>query len=114
RTRSRGSDEGVEVSVEGGSAPVVKPIGGPVGTTVEVRELFFNVPARRKFLKATATESAHVSDVLLGMALARHDVTFVLTRDGRPVREHLRASTREERARSVLSGESLVACRAER
>ena len=114
RTRPRGSDEGVEISVEGGGAAVVKPIGGPVGTTIEVRELFFNVPARRKFLKATATESAHVSDVLLGMALARHDVTFVLTRDGRPVREHLRVASRADRARAVMSGESLALCRAER
>jgi DNA mismatch repair protein MutL len=114
RTRPRGSDEGVAIAVDGGAAPRVEPAGGAVGTTIEVRELFFNVPARRKFLKATATESAHVSDVLLGMALARHDVTFVLTRDGRPVREHLRAATRAERARSVMNGEQLVECRAER
>ncbi len=114
RTRPRGSDEGVEVTTLGGGTPAVKPMGGAVGTTIEVRDLFFNVPARRKFLKATATESAHISDVLLGMALARHDVTFVLTRDGRPVREHLRVATRADRARSVMSGETLVACRAER
>jgi DNA mismatch repair protein MutL len=116
RTRPRGSNEGVEVLVEGGGAPAVAPTGGAVGTTIEVRDLFFNVPARRKFLKATATESAHVSDVLLGMALARYDVTFVLTRDGRPVREHLRAASRAERARSVMSsdGASLVECRSER
>jgi DNA mismatch repair protein MutL len=114
RTRPRGSDEGIAISVDGGGAPRLEPAGGAVGTTIEVRELFFNVPARRKFLKATATESAHVSDVLLGMALARHDVTFVLTRDGRSVREHLRAATRAERARSVMSGEQLVECRAER
>jgi DNA mismatch repair protein MutL len=116
RTRPRGSDEGVQVLVEGGGAPAVAPTGGAVGTTIEVRDLFFNVPARRKFLKATATESAHVSDVLLGMALARYDVTFVLTRDGRPVREHLRATSRAERARTVMSsdGASLVECRSER
>jgi len=113
-TRPRGSNEGIEVTVVGGGKPVVKPIGGAVGTTIEVRELFFNVPARRKFLKATATESAHVSDVLLGMALARHDVTFVLTRDGRPVREHLRVASRADRARAMMAGESLVACRSER
>jgi len=113
-TRPRGSAEGVEVRAEGGGRPAARPIGAPVGTTIEVRELFFNVPARRKFLKATATESAHVSDVLLGMALARHDVTFVLTRDGRPVREHLRVATRAERARAVMVGETLVACRGER
>ncbi|MDB4940759.1 MAG: mismatch repair protein MutL [Labilithrix sp.] len=114
RTRPRGSNEGVEVRVEGGAKPLARPVGGAVGTTIEVRELFFNVPARRKFLKATATESAHVSDVLLGMALSRHDVTFVLTRDSRPVREHLRASSREERGRALLTGESLVLCRAQR
>ena len=116
RTRARGADEGVEVAVEGGRAPALSPSGGAVGTTIEVRDLFFNVPARRKFLKATATESAHVSDVLLGMALARYDVTFVLTRDGRPVREHLRVGSRAERARAVMSsdGVSLVECRAER
>ena len=102
-TRPRGADEGVEVRVEGGGRAVARPIGAAVGTAIEVRELFFNVPARRKFLKATATESAHVSDVLLGLALARHDVTFVLTRDGRPVREHLRVGTRAERARSVMT-----------
>lgn len=116
RTRPRGSNEGLEVVVEGGGTPAVAPAGGAVGTTIEVRDLFFNVPARRKFLKATATESAHVSDVLLGMALARYDVTFVLTRDGRPVREHLRATSRAERARAVMSsdGASLVECRSER
>lgn len=116
RTRTRDSNEGVEVIVAGGGAPDVRPSGGAVGTTIEVRDLFFNVPARRKFLKATGTESAHVSDVLLGMALARHDVTFVLTRDGRTVREHLRVATRADRARSVMGsdGASLIECRAER
>jgi len=114
RTRTRDAREGTEVVAEGGAPPVVRPAGGAVGTTIEVRDLFFNVPARRKFLKATATESAHVSDVVLGMALARPDVTFVLTRDGRPVREHLRAGSREERGRSVMAGEKLTSCFAER
>ena len=94
RTRPRERDEGTEVIVEGGAAPVVRPAGGAAGTTVEVRDLFFNVPARRKFLKATATESAHVSDVVLGAALARPDVTFVLSRDGRVVRAYPRAASR--------------------
>lgn len=113
-TRPRNSNEGIKVSVAGGETPLVLPIGTAVGTTIEVRDLFFNVPARRKFLKATATESAHVSDVLLGMALARHDVTFVLTRDSRLVREHLRVESRADRARSLLTGEQLVSCRGER
>jgi DNA mismatch repair protein MutL len=114
RTRLRGMNEGIEVLTEGGLSPKVQPSGGAEGTTIEVRDLFFNVPARRKFLKATATESAHVSDVLLGMALARYDVTFVLTRDGRPVREHLRAGSRADRARAVLSGEPCLRLPSER
>ena len=114
RTRARGASEGTVVTVEGGGRAVVAPAGGAVGTSVEVRDLFYNVPARRKFLKATATESAHVGDVVLGAALSRPDVTFVLTRDGRVVREYLRAATREERAKVALPNETLVSARAER
>ena len=114
RTRARDASEGVEIVIEGGRPKASKPSGGAVGTTVEVRDLFFNVPARRKFLKATATESAHIGDVMLGMALARPDVTFVLSRDGRIVREFLRMPSRAERAAAALSGEKLVACKGSR
>lgn len=114
RTRARGADEGCAVEIAGGRAPVVKPAGGAVGTTIEVRDLFFNVPARRKFLKATGTESAHVGDVLLGAALARPDVTFTLSRDKRVVREYLRAGTRAERARAASAAENLAHVVAER
>jgi DNA mismatch repair protein MutL len=114
RTRARGADEGVLVLVEGGGRPEVRPEGGAEGTTIEVRDLFFNVPARKKFLKATATESAHVGDVVLGAALARPDVTFVFSRDGRVAREYLRAPSPAERAKSALSGEKLAACSGQR
>lgn len=114
RTRPRGSGEGCEIEVEGGRTPVTRPAGGAVGTTIEVRDLFFNVPARRKFLKATATESAHVGDVLLGAALARPDVTFTLSRDKRIVREYLRVGSRAERARAATAGENLVHVLSER
>lgn len=107
RTRARGAAEGCEVEVAGGRSPTVRPAGCATGTTIEVRDLFFNVPARRKFLKATATESAHVGDVLLGAALARPDVTFTLSRDGRVVREYLRVPSRAERARVTSAGENL-------
>jgi DNA mismatch repair protein MutL len=114
RTRARGASEASEIEVMGGRPPVVRPAGGAIGTTLEVRDLFFNVPARRKFLKATATESAHVGDVLLGAALARPDVTFTLSRDGRVVREYLRVASRSERAKVASAGETLSHVVAER
>lgn len=114
RTRARGASEGSEVEIAGGKPPLVRPAGCATGTSIEVRELFYNVPARRKFLKATATESAHVGDVLFGAALARPDVTFTLSRDGRVVREYLRAGSRADRARAANAGETLAHVIAER
>ncbi len=113
-TRARGADEGVELIVEGGGSPRVRPVGAAVGTTLEVRDLFFNVPARRKFLKATATESAHVGEVVLLAALARPDVTFVLARDGRVAREYLRVGSRKERVLQAIGDERLEICVGER
>ncbi|HVY44453.1 MAG TPA: DNA mismatch repair endonuclease MutL [Minicystis sp.] len=114
RTRTRERDEGTEVRVEGGGRAEVLPCGGAAGTTVEVRDLFFNVPARRKFLRALATESAHVTEVAQAAALGEPGVTVVLARDGRVVKEWLRAASREERARLVHADEELAPCRGER
>lgn len=114
RTRAKDTAEAHEIEVHGGKTVASRPAGAATGTSIEVRDLFFNVPARRKFLKATATESAHIGEVLLGAALARPDVTFTLARDGRIVREYLRASSREERARAASTGETLVHVHAER
>src|SRR5579884_291234 len=113
-TRARGATEGTEVVVEGGGAPRPRPAGAPEGTSVEVRDLFFNVPARRKFLKSTGTEAAHVSEAMLLAALARPDVSFFLVRDGRAVREWLRVGTRRERVAQAIDGERLERCLGER
>ncbi len=113
-TRARGTSEGIEVSLDGGGAPNVRPAGCAEGTIVEVKDLFFNVPARKKFLKSTATESAHVGEVVMLAALGRPDVTFTLARDGKVSREHLRVATRDERVRQIFPGEALQACRGER
>ncbi len=114
RTRSADADAGVELIVEGGGPGELRPVGASVGTQVEVRDLFFNVPARRKFLRATSTEAGHVVDVVESAALSVPEVTFTVQRDGRPVREWLRAGGREERVRQILDGEELSAVRGER
>lgn len=114
RSRPANSDAGVEVSIEGVAEPVLREAGMAVGTRVEVRELFFNVPARRKFLRSTGTESGHVTEVVEAAALTRPDVTFTLARDGRQVREFLRASGRAERVAQVCDGEALTSCEGNR
>lgn len=110
RTRTQGTDEGLEVIVEGASPPTVRPIAAPVGTTLRVTDLFFNVPARRKFLRSTGTEAGHVADVVLDAALSRPEVTFTLTRDRRQVRNWPRTSGREERAGQLFADEELLPC----
>jgi DNA mismatch repair protein MutL len=110
RSRPANSDAGVEVLIEGALAPVLREAGMAVGTRVEVRELFFNIPARRKFLRSTGTESGHVTEVVEAAALTRPEVTFTLTRDGRQVREFLRASGRADRVAQVCAGEELTHC----
>jgi DNA mismatch repair protein MutL len=71
-----------EVRVEGGRTVSVQPTAAPTGTEVEVRELFFNTPARRKHLRATATELGHVTEVVNAAALANADVSFSLEHGG--------------------------------
>ena len=78
RTRARGAASGVEVAVDGGDEARVTAAGLPEGTAVEVRDLFYNVPARRKFLKSDGAETGHVSRALTQIALAHAAVGFRL------------------------------------
>jgi DNA mismatch repair protein MutL len=84
-TRERDSDspEGTQVIVSGGKIVEVKAAGRAPGTTVEVRQLFFNLPARRKFLRAEETESTHIQHYLTLAALAFPEVAFTFQKDGR-------------------------------
>jgi DNA mismatch repair protein MutL len=108
RTRPQSLDYGCRVDVVGGKASSLRREGMPVGTAVIVKDLFFNVPARRKFLRSTGTESAHISATVEGAALARPEVTFTLERDGRKVKEFLRAGSRRERVLQLLADEALT------
>src|SRR5438876_2880286 len=85
RTRARGRPSGTEIRVNGGAIASVVEVGAPEGTRIEVNDVFYNLPARRKFLKADGAESAQVSRVVTQLALAYPDVGFTLTSGGRSV-----------------------------
>jgi DNA mismatch repair protein MutL len=85
RTKPRDGNRGTELRVEGGSVVDVESAGCPEGTVVEVSELFFNTPARRKFLKTTATEFDHINTVVTHYALANPDVAITLEHNDREV-----------------------------
>ena len=103
-TRDAASDAGTELTIEGGKLVNVAETGAPAGTLVTVRQLFFNTPARRKFLKTVATEMAHIADILAGLALAWPQVQFRLTHNERVVKNWPAAVDPFERAVEVLGG----------
>ncbi|TXH75548.1 MAG: DNA mismatch repair endonuclease MutL [Lysobacteraceae bacterium] len=85
----RGADErGTALPVDGGRIGEAAPKALPAGTTVEVRDLFYNVPARRKFLRAERTELGHIEEWLRQLALARPDVELRVTHNGKPLRRY--------------------------
>ena len=79
RTRARGASRGTEVRVSGGVVASTREVGAPEGTTLEVTDLFFNVPARRKFLKSDGAETTQVSRLVTQLALGHPGVGFTLT-----------------------------------
>lgn len=84
-TRVRDAVQGVSIEVRGGGVTGLKPAGCPVGTTITVKELFFNTPARYKFLKKDSTEAAYVADIMSRIALGYPDISFKLTSNGTAV-----------------------------
>lgn len=107
--RSRTADEpGASViSCDGGIDPLVRPAAGPVGTCVEVRTLFFNTPARRKFLRTVATEQSKCVDVIRDLAISHPAVGFRLMCDGRVQLDVPAGQAPRQRALSVI-GEELA------
>src|SRR5881396_372970 len=85
KTRARGTESGTEVRVNGGTVASVTEVGMPEGTSIDVADLFYNLPARRKFLKSDAAESAQVSRIVTQLALCYPDAGFTLTSAGRMV-----------------------------
>lgn len=106
-TRRRDSDEGTAVAVNAGTLAGVDAAGCPPGTLVEVRDLFCNVPARRKFLRAYVTEEAHVKGVFTVHALAHPAVGFSLTVDGRELYRLAPAPSLKDRVLDLFGPEFL-------
>ena len=107
-TREHGAIAGTEVLVAGGKIEHVRDGGDAPGTQIEVRSLFYNLPARRKFLRAEATESSHVEHQLLLQAVGHPEIAFVFINDERLVYQLPPASELRQRIRD-LCGASLAA-----
>lgn len=101
-TRAKQSSGGTEVCMEGGKLQSVKEAACALGTTIEIRDLFFNTPARRKFLKSDTTETGHIEETVANLALSRRDVRFVLTISDKKVFDLLPGETLAQRAASLL------------
>ncbi len=102
---------GVEIAVAAGKIQDVKEVGCPPGTSVAVRNLFYNVPARRRFLRSEQTEAAHIRQVFLNYAMSRPATGFRLVEDRRESYRLPPGSTRAERMRDLLGAEVFNALR---
>jgi len=106
------AEQGAEIGVDGGRVVPVRPAAHPSGTTIEVRELFYNVPARRKFVRSDSTEFGHIARLVERLALSRFDVTFRLRNGSRLVFDAPAIAEGEELARigEVLGKEFTSRC----
>jgi len=104
-TREKQSPVGTRIEVEGGTLRDVREAGAPRGTMISVRQLFFNTPARRKFLKTVSTEMGHIADALISMALAWPQTRFTLVHNGRTVKDWPSASDAALRVADVLGSD---------
>ncbi|MBM2837922.1 MAG: mismatch repair protein MutL [Deltaproteobacteria bacterium] len=84
-TVPKGSISGTSIQIDGGKEVEVKEFGGAVGTTIEVRDLFFNTPARLKFMKSTTTELSHITETITRMAISYPSIRFIYNHNGSPI-----------------------------
>ena len=101
-TRSADDETGWQIYAEAGTIRQADAVGVAPGTAVEVRNLFFNTPGRRKFLRKEETEFGHIADVVSRLALSRPDIHFRLSHNGRSYLEAYRHNRLEERAAALL------------
>jgi DNA mismatch repair protein MutL len=110
-SRKSGAALAHAIAADNGQVSSPEPAAHPVGTTVEVRDLFFNVPARRKFLRAERTETQHIARMVERLALSRFEIAFSLTAGRRSLAEYPAAASRVERERRVAQvvGDEFIA-----
>jgi len=102
-SRTTSQQEAWQAYAEGREMNVsLKPAAHPCGSTLEVLDLFYNTPARRKFMRTEKTEFTHIDEVIRRIALARFDVEFVLTHNGKPAR-HYRVANNEKQKQQRLT-----------
>jgi len=101
-TRDKSSDAGTEIIVDGGKIKSVSEVGAPVGTLISVKQLFFNTPARKKFLKTIGTEMSHIADTVARMALGHPEVQFRLNHNNKAVKSWPLVSRHLDRVVDVL------------
>ena len=106
-TRTEDVAAGTRVVIEGGRMRDVKDAAHPTGTTITVRDLFFNTPARRKFLRSEATESYHLTNLVTHYALAHPEISFTLTNNGRETIRVAAAKDLRERAYQIFGSQFL-------
>lgn len=106
-TRTEDASVATRVVIEGGRMRDVKDAAHPRGTTIIMRDLFFNVPARRKFLRSEATESFHLTNLVTHYSLAHPEIAFTLTNNGREVLRAAAALDLRERAYQIFGAEFL-------
>jgi DNA mismatch repair protein MutL len=106
-TKTEDEAAATRVMIEGGRMRDVKDAAHPKGTTLTMRDLFFNVPARRKFLRSEATESFHLTNLVTHYALAHPEIAFTLTNNGREVLRAAPAADLRERAYQIFGAEFL-------
>ena len=104
RTQREGEMAGTEVEISGGRLLNVRDIAFSRGAEFEIRDLFFNVPARRKFLKSEATESYHITNLVTHYALANSQLSFTLTNNNRESLRLTPAADLRERAYQIFGG----------
>ncbi|MEY2887188.1 MAG: mismatch repair protein MutL [Pseudomonadota bacterium] len=104
-TRTNEDDHAWQIQVNGGQTMgAVSPSSGPVGTTVDVQDLYFNTPARRKFLKSSATELGHCLELIRRIALSRPDIGFAIWHNGKVI-ERWASCNIEQRVDAILGQE---------